>query len=170
MESTIYYIGVDPGSASGAAAVLGMNSLHVIPYTNPSEMCAWLAQWPLNDLRLAAVEAIGPMPFQAVGSGHKLSENYGIWQGIFTALAIPLILAPPKEWQKGMGLPKGSGPKEKKARKKKVVEYVLAKYKDAELHRLLKVQKNWGMADALCIAEYAARADKTLWELEPCSK
>lgn len=143
------YIGVDPG-ASGAIAIIGSDFTSVFDTPDIHTIASALKSLRQvnSDIR-GAIEKVGAMPKQGVSSTFSFGSMYGAVQGVFSALSIPYVLVPPREWQKGI-IPPSLEPKE---RKEKSIEIALSRYPDTE--KWLKLKKHHGRADALHIANYA---------------
>ena len=163
----LYYLGIDPG-VSGAYAILNrvgdVRSLGL--YKERSDLIGFLRQG--IDVR-AALEKVHSMPKQGVSSTFTFGEATGVWRGILEAFSVPFELITPMTWQREI-LDFQITKEEKKEdetkkehdcrternrRKKKeaVTAFVLRRYPD--LYHLLKIKKNQGIADAICLALYA---------------
>ena len=100
-------IGIDPGK-KGAAVVLSSvrKILDVYDYVDPLETANVMAQWKKNfDIGLAVLEQVHSFPGQGVVSSFSFGMNYGVWQGILSAVKIPWQLVTPRTWQKGLVTP-----------------------------------------------------------------
>ena len=109
-------IGIDPGK-KGAAVVLSSTRkiLDVYDYIDPLETSSILAQWKKNfDIGLAVLEQVHSFPGQGVVSSFSFGMNYGVWQGVLSAVKVPWQLVTPRTWQKGLVIPSdGSTAKER---------------------------------------------------------
>ena len=100
-------IGIDPGK-KGAAVVLSSarKILDVYDYVDPLETSNILAQWKKNfDIKLAVLEQVHSFPGQGVVSSFSFGMNYGVWQGVLSAVKVPWQLVTPRTWQKGLVTP-----------------------------------------------------------------
>jgi hypothetical protein len=102
----MYIIGVDPG-ANGAIAVMTLPS-RTVELTSLSKMtrleiASYLSDYCGIPCR-AYIEKVGVMHGQGIVSAGTFMENFGFLQGVLVALGIPMVLTPPKEWQKAVGL------------------------------------------------------------------
>jgi len=98
---------------------------------------------------LVVIEQVSSMPAQGVVSTFRFGEQFGMLQGICSALNIPYILVRPQAWKKKVlgDYPKGD--------KQASVRYVKEKYPDLSLLPTERSKKDSdGMADAVCLAEY----------------
>ena len=89
------------------------------------------------------LESVHAFPTDARSNAFKFGMNFGIWQGILSALNIETILVTPQAWQKGLELPKNK--QERKNRLKEIAT------KESGLKTTLKT------ADAICIAMYGVK-------------
>ena len=109
-------IGIDPGK-KGAAVILSStrNILDVYDYIDPLETSNVMARWKKNfDIGLAVLEQVHSFPGQGVVSSFSFGMNYGVWQGVLSAVKIPWQLVTPRTWQKGLVTPSdGSNAKER---------------------------------------------------------
>lgn len=106
---------------------------------------------------LVAVERVSAMrkgeqgPKQGVSSTFTFGMGYGKVLGVVEVLGLPLVEPMPQAWQK-LVLKGRSGGKEAS------VAYCLSRYPDVSLLPTPKSKKpSHGLADALCLAEYALR-------------
>jgi hypothetical protein len=166
------YLGIDPG-VSGAWIILNQN-LKV-------EKWGLWEQWQdlfdgvgADVVTLAALEDVHSMPGQGVRSVFTFGKNFGHWQGALGVKKIPFILVTPQTWQKVIlssivtrtPPPPGETPAAAKVRcaahkkrlKESVVQFVSARI--PALAHPLGVKKNWGVADAACLAMYALKIDR----------
>jgi len=134
-------LGIDPG-ASGGIAWISEDGTHVraakMPDTN-HDLANILQEYPS---RLAILERVSSRPGQGVSSTFKFGTNFGLIQGVLSALVIPYELVTPTVWQKAMGcLSKGDKNVTKAAAQR--------------LFPSLKITH--ATADALLLAEYGRR-------------
>ena len=104
------------------------------------------------DLRLyAIIEKVHSMPKQGVASSFNFGMGYGMLRGALTALCIPHELITPQQWKKTIlhGY-------DWKGNKEASIWYVQQKYPDVSLLPTERSRKSSdGMADAVCLAEFA---------------
>ena len=142
------YIGVDPGSKSGAYAI--------ITDANIAEVYGWdnngfaLSMKALSGYEcFAVVEKVGAMPKQGVSSTWVFAENYGYIQGVLHAFDIPFQLVPPRVWKKAFSLTSD---------KTKSIEVCQRLFPMVNLKRTeLSRKDDNNLAEAMLIAEYAKR-------------
>jgi len=141
------FIGVDPGSGSGAIAALDRDGNAVFAEEcngPPAEVWNTFAAIVHGHTIVAAgLEKVHSMPKQGVSSTFKFGENFGTWQGIFLGRYIPFQLMTPQTWVKEVLRVSGVG-------NDGSLEYCRRRYPEIDLHR----KKDHGKADALCIAEW----------------
>lgn len=167
-----YFIGVDPGSASGAWAIIeaelgivdvGLFEPPLSHFTNVIK--AFQSYGSLQ----ACIELVHSMPKQGVASSFSFGKSAGYWEGMFDALQIPYMFATPQAWQKAVvdtipanaPLVKGEDIDAKmrrlaanrKQRKSAIVSYAIRQWPITA--PTLSLAKNSGIADALCLAKYA---------------
>jgi hypothetical protein len=153
---TKFFLGIDPG-ATGAAAFVDGYGKYVIIIDYPgsaSELGSTmhdLITSPVDireDIALAVIEKVNPMPKQGISSTGKFMKNAGIWEGVVAALKIPIQLITPQRWRKILD---SSVPR--KPTKEDLRAYAIRKWPLAapELTRV----KDHNRAEALIIAEYA---------------
>lgn len=144
------FLGIDPG-ASGAIALID-NSGDVLVEVWPGDPVAaadLLRGWRTSyDIQHACLERVASRPGQGVSSVFSFGTNFGCWQGILAALAIPYSLPTPQAWQKGLIVP-SDGP-DTKARSLAVARRL---FPTVDLHR----KGDHGKSDALLLALYAKR-------------
>ena len=104
---------------------------------------------------LVAIEKVHSMPRQGLASTFKFGKGYGQILGVLSTLEIPYVLVTPQQWKKIIlnGYPKGD--------KTASIQYCKAKYPNVSLTKSSRATKdNDGIADAICIMEYAIIQDK----------
>jgi len=147
---TTAFLGIDPGK-SGAVALLGPDNLALVepwpgdPVAAADLLRSWHAQ---NQITMAALERVSSRPGQGVASVFSFGSNYGQWQGILAALAIPFTMPTPQAWQRGLIVP-SDGP-DPKARSLAVARRL---FPTVDLHR----KCDHGKADALLLALHARK-------------
>tara|TARA_R110002012_G_scaffold296203_1_gene493401 strand:+ start:117 stop:566 length:450 start_codon:yes stop_codon:yes gene_type:complete len=141
------YLAIDPGVKGGVAVLDGtVMSAYKCPPT-VKEMADLLYEKTSRDT-IAIIEAVHSFPGQGVASTFKFGNNFGQWQGILSAMAIPYIQVSPQKWMK-MYQPL---PKIKGDRKRRLKEIAL------EYHPEIKVTLD--TADAIVMAYYLKETDK----------
>lgn len=147
------WIGVDPGSRTGAYAIINDDSVVVKPwddYTFRADMANTAYERESHgEKMLAVVEKVGAMPKQGLSSTWAFARNVGIIEGILIGLWIPYQLVPPRVWKKEFSLTSD---------KAKSVEVCHRLFPDVSLKRTEKSHKDDNnLAEALLMAEYARR-------------
>jgi crossover junction endodeoxyribonuclease RuvC len=148
------FIGIDPGQ-TGALAVINKNLEihHITDWSSEILIAEALRKIKKNAVGKgiilnAALEYAHAMPDQGVTSMFRFGTNYGIWQGILAAFAIPYVIVTPQKWQKGVI---------KKAETKAPAISAAARlFPSAELWGPRGGKKD-GRADALLIAYWCRR-------------
>jgi hypothetical protein len=156
------FIGIDPGF-DGAVALMsqGPDDVRVSLFDTPTlevwggakrkrhyhivEMVKILKE--NMPIQIAALEDVHSMPKQGVASSFVFGRGLGIWEGILTALGIPIQMVSPQRWKKLMLA--GCG-KEKDASRLRASQL----FPQAEL----SLKKHHGRAEALLMAEYIRQA------------
>lgn len=95
----------------------------------------------------AIIEKVGSRPQQGVATTFTFGEAYGAAYGAVTAMGVPIERVTPQTWKRALGLI-GT---DKKA------SIILARRKYKKLHNRLARAKDDGRAEALLLAEYAAK-------------
>ena len=142
------YIGVDPGKKGGVAVIDG----------DGVEVYAWDDQTFVNVMAatmnkgkcIAAVEKVGAMPGQGVSSMFSFGQSFGFILGVLTAFGIGYQLVPPTLWKREFGL--------LHTEKQASVDVAKRLFPSVSLLPTERCRKESdGMADALCLCEYARR-------------
>ena len=142
------YIGVDPGKKGGVAIIDG----------DGAEVYAWDDQTFVNVMAatmnkgkcIAAVEKVGAMPGQGVTSMFSFGQSFGFILGVLTAFGIGYQLVPPTLWKREFGL--------LHTEKQASVDVAKRLFPGVSLLPTERCRKESdGMADALCLCEYARR-------------
>lgn len=143
------YIGVDPGSKSGAYAVINDRLYTVQPWDDTQFIKDMRLVAGSGDKAVALVEKVGAMPKQGVRSTWNFGKNAGYIEGALHALSIPFQLVPPGIWKKEFSL---------NSDKAKSIGVCHRLFPDVILKRTDKsrVDDN-NLAEALLMAEYARR-------------
>jgi crossover junction endodeoxyribonuclease RuvC len=148
--------GVDPGSATGAIAIVNIDRnvilrlddlpTHKIALSSgrlrtefdPHGLCAMLRAVPPDH---AVVEAVHALPRQGISSAWQFAHACGAVYGVLAALAVPVSFVTPQRWQQHHRI--GKGPDD-------AVRKALQLY--PALHAQLSRKKDHHRADALLIA------------------
>jgi len=147
------FIGIDPGQTGAAVLYDGEKIIDCADYSDPVEMSETLLEWQdMAIIHLAILEKVASMPKQGVSSVFKFGTNFGIWQGILSALRIRHELVTPQAWQKGI-ITKTDGA-DSKARSLCVARRLFPN----SLYFKRKMDHN--RADAALMAVFASRRDK----------
>jgi len=99
-------IGVDPGSSSGAVAMVKDGKVEIFRFKNASEEeiaghFEYLRRYMLQGYTVRAViERVHSMPDQGVSSSFKFGMNYGFLRACLISQRIPFSDSTPKNWQK----------------------------------------------------------------------
>jgi len=158
----IYFIGIDPGSVSGAFALIIDSNIRLVKTERfkdrtEKEMCEILRAWKKSantdgaDIK-AIIENVHLFPGQGISSGGKFMRNKGIIEGWLMALNIPYERVSPQRWVKSYGMKKDNARGETQSQWKKRL-----RQRAQELfpnHKI--VAEN---ADALLIANYLTNLD-----------
>lgn len=159
-------VGVDPG-LSGGFALLTLDARDAFAFPLPvvqagkrreldvaalaDALRGFLLAW---DVRLAAVEKVHAMPKQGVSSTFSFGLCYGAIRGVLGTLGIPVELPTPQHWQKTVLAGMGACPDTKTAS----VAYCTRRFPGVSLKASPRCRvAHDGMADALCISEFARR-------------
>ena len=140
--------GIDPGK-TGAIAIIAekMEILNVHDWESPRAASDFLDIWKRGDISFAILEKVHSFPGQGVKSVWSFAENFGVWEGILSAMEIPFQLIPPRQWMKGQITPS---------------DHIKVKKRGLTVCRRLYPKSNWfrlerhdGRADAVLMARYA---------------
>jgi crossover junction endodeoxyribonuclease RuvC len=164
-----YFIGIDPG-LQGAIALIyedgrfadiadtptlivkkGKGKKHFYNISEAVKLLRAFSTCILNMNCHAVIENVHAMPKQGVTSMFSMGVGFGMWQGILTALEIPVTYIEPRNWKKIVGITTGAD---------KSQSCVIAGrlFPTANLLRSARSKKpSDGRADALLIAEAVRR-------------
>ena len=138
-----FFLGIDPGQSGGWAVIDEKGSLLICGLFTENQF----HESGYHDIiALACLEKVHSMPGQGVVSMFKFGTNFGWWQGVMDALAIPYELITPQRWMKAVLDSGDRSPEHRMA-------FARRRWPTAPLTR----KKDSGVADALCLAEYARR-------------
>lgn len=159
-----YYLGIDPGCSGAYAVVSSSKQVKVAsPYPgSPGLLLSELRSW---NIRAAVIEHVHSFPGAGVVGTFKFGENYGIWQGIVSALNIPYTLITPMKWQsKILDSVKVSKPpnnetdlkawKRKESEWKRIRKTISVNFVNRKFPGLNLKKSRHNEADAICIALY----------------
>lgn len=158
MSSNLRILAIDPGASGGLVEIIPGQLIDAVAYAMPDDhdLVAFLRNSKeaseMEGHRLVAyIEQVGgfiagnPAPGSAM---FNFGRGYGFILGILAALQVETHLVRPQAWQAGISGLKGQ---EKALRKRALKEHA------ARLFPKLTVTLK--TADALCIADYARRAE-----------
>tara|TARA_X000001382_G_C3159869_1_gene175843 strand:- start:542 stop:994 length:453 start_codon:yes stop_codon:yes gene_type:complete len=139
-------IGIDPGKGGGVAIVyFGKKTKKWVAHKCPKtikEMVVLLKMFKhASPNTKCFIESVHAFPTDGRSSAFKFGMNYGIWQGILSAVGIETEFVTPQKWQKHFG----DLPKNKQDRKNKLKEIASKKS---------KLKATLSTADAILIAVY----------------
>lgn len=154
-------LGIDVG-LDGALACLALDgrALAAIPMPvigKPRAVCAltlsrWIAGWIADGprLQLAVVERVHSFPGQGVKGVFSFGMSFGIVLGVLHTFRIPLELVTPRRWKSEV---LAGTAKDKPA----ALAYAARRFPSVALVPPGKRTPHDGLADALCLAEFARR-------------
>ena len=149
------YVGIDPGKKGAAALLTEPGGYFIYDWVSEISSVRILKQWKQKYDFSAILERIFPIHRPATANSKsnyqgssKLSENYGVWIGILTALEIEFEIIAPRTWQASM-LMRHAG-RNTKERAFNTIREILPGCKP---HIKYKT-KHDGRADALLLALY----------------
>lgn len=147
------YIGIDPGSRSGAIAIIsecatrGHHTVTVFPFDEKRMVDELDGLIP--EKCKCVVERVWSFPKEGVSGAFKFGTNYGYILGVLTALKIPFETITPSKWKKEF---------QANSDKNKSVAIAQRLFPNVNLKKSQQAKKsNDGMAEALLMAEYARR-------------
>lgn len=103
-------MGIDPGSVSGAWAVLNTEDTELVMagdvpslerQISPQMFVSIVKRWNPD---LVVIEKVGPMPKQGLSSTFNFGVGYGILQGVFGSHGFSMEYVAPGAWKKKVGL------------------------------------------------------------------
>lgn len=142
------YIGVDPGKKGGVAIIDG-DGVKVYAWDDQAFVNVMAATMNKGKC-VAAVEKVGAMPGQGVTSMFSFGQSFGFILGVLTAFGIGYQLVPPTLWKREFGL--------LHTEKQASVDVAKRLFPGVSLLPTERCRKESdGMADALCLCEYARR-------------
>ena len=112
-------IGVDPGSSSGAIAIIKDGVLHIHGIKGKTEaqindvFYGVLLDQDMQTKTFAVIERVSAMPRQGVSSTFKFGMNFGYLRGCLVANRIPFRDFIPRVWQKHYSMTKKNNEVEK---------------------------------------------------------
>jgi hypothetical protein len=119
------YIGIDPGWAKGAIAVIdergAVRDLMAVSKHSWHDLASALAAWSAHGA-VAAIERVSAMPGQGVSSTFKFGRGYGIAEGLLIGLGIQYEEVLPTAWQAGLGIDRGLKGQDRKRALKAVAQ------------------------------------------------
>lgn len=162
------YVGIDPGLHGAVAAVDRFSAFRGVwdapttivkrgkksrtVYEAPLMVHILRSLQEKYEVQLVGMERVNAMPGQGVTSMFSMGHGFGLWEGIISALGLPLELTVPQVWKKKM-LAGGKGDD-------KQASIVRAMQLFPAAAPLLARKKDDGRAEALLIAEFFRRRMK----------
>lgn len=146
-------LGVDPGGASGAIALITENGMHAEWYPMPMAgkdidtygLACLIAGFEAD---VAFVEKVHAMPGNGAVAMFSFGRSYGTILGVLGALGLKVELVTPQAWKKVI---LAGGKKDKDA----AIAYCSRAFPKVSLLTTPRCKKpNNNAADALCIAQY----------------
>jgi crossover junction endodeoxyribonuclease RuvC len=151
MRRGMIVVGIDPG-LRGGVCVLGPDPLAVpMPVTGGQIDGRELAVL-LSGASMVAIEHAQAMPRQGVASTFRYGTGFGILLGVCEAIGVPYRLVRPQAWQ---SVVIGAGKGDTKARS---IAHVHRTYPWVDLTPGKTRVAHDGIADAVCIAEWAKKS------------
>lgn len=148
------YIGIDPGSKSGAYAIIDDAGAYVFPwddrmFVDSMKVVTMVQEGGKPAKAVACVEKVNAMPKQGLSSTWVFAQNFGYIQGVLSTLGIKFQLVPPRVWKKEYSLTSD---------KAKSIEVCHKLFPEVSLKRTDRSRKDDNnLAEALLMAEYARR-------------
>lgn len=168
-KTSVEVVGIDPGLDGGIARMtLDRGVVDAIPMPITKTKKGKKTKRDLDATRIAnylstnraviymcVLEQVHAMPKQGVTSMFSFGMGYGTLIGILAALKIPVTFVPPTTWKKVILV---GTDRDKKA----AIEYCKVRYAPSHYPGLALIPKGCrtyhdGIADALCLAEYARK-------------
>ena len=112
-------IGVDPGSSSGAIAIIRDGNLQIHGMSRQTEQQIDRIFWEvlldkgIQTQIFCVIEKVSSMPGQGSSSGFKFGMNYGFLRGCIVSNRIPFRDMIPRVWQKEFSMSKKKNEVEK---------------------------------------------------------
>ena len=163
-------IGIDPGSSSGAIAIMHDNSLIISDMKKTEHQISGfifdqvLLRKQYGEDVFACIERVSAAPGQGVVSTFKFGTNYGFLRGLIVAHNVPFRDVLPKEWQKHYSMARKSSTTEVKG-KKKTIREPKKEWKTRLLNVAQKLYPKENIplyaADAVLLAHYAKQIIKS---------
>jgi len=150
------FIGIDPGSSSGAIAMIAEDGTIEIYPLEKEILKQCCRDWAFDDC-IVCLEKVGVMPGQGIVSMGSFMKSVGYICGVLEANGIPYQEVIPRVWKNifGCNLGKGATAKEKK---QKDIEVCRKLYPGISLRKTERCKTDWpDAADALLMATYAKR-------------
>jgi crossover junction endodeoxyribonuclease RuvC len=150
------FIGIDPGLKGGLAYITNQ-TIKAMPMPiagNELDTKTIIHFLTEEEFPVVCIEAVHSMPGQGVSSTFKFGFGTGMLHGIVRALGLPLITVAPQTWKKAIlaGTDKS---------KEAAIDYCMRKYPTLNLYPTERSKKmSDGMAEAVCIAEYAKKINQ----------
>ena len=146
------FMGIDPGKSGGIGMIVaGHGSGDVMPIVS-DEIDATEVARILTDVSpdMVAIERAQAMPKQGVVGMFRYGVGFGKILGVLEALKVPHVIVRPQQWKKVV---LEGTQKDKDA----AISFVKKAYPMVDLTPGAKRKPHDGIADAVCLAEYARR-------------
>jgi crossover junction endodeoxyribonuclease RuvC len=155
-------LGIDPGLDGAIAAlnpageVVAARPMPVLAGRRREIDAGWIVGWLYRieetegGFALAVVEKVHAMPKQGVSSSFAFGLGYGQVLGVLAALKVPVVLVTPQQWK---GAILAGTAKDKAA----AIAYCRRRWPEVSLVPDRCRTPHDGLADALCLAEFARR-------------
>jgi hypothetical protein len=156
VSASCVVIGVDPGMTGAivklapGGVILGALRMPIVSGKKKAlDMIAIRDSFLADDDGVLAIEDVHSMPGQGVSSMFKFGRGFGLLEGIAVGLGLRVVKVRPQAWQKVMleGMPRGEH----------VKQSAVLRAKELFPDLPIRFKADWGMADAVLIAEYARR-------------
>jgi len=109
MESTMLFIGIDPGKTGGIAVIDYESVIVAVLHSEKATERDMFAFFDDLDERFgtvprrAVIEQVASSPQMGVVSAFAFGQSFGFLRGLLTGTETPFELARPQKWQKAMG-------------------------------------------------------------------
>lgn len=148
-------LGVDPGLKGGWAVITadrkGSRAYPMPVAGGRMDLSKLSHDWRDCSISVACVEKVGAMPGQGVTSMFTFGMGFGAILGVLAALNVRVELVTPQAWKKAV---LAGTAKDKDA----AIAYCRRAFPDINLVPVGCRVPHDGCADAICLAEYGARA------------
>lgn len=108
-------IGIDPGK-TGAIALIDSYGVLIDSYDMPMlgnlvspHGVASLEMWATSEFGTVIIEDVHAMPKNGAIGSFSLGRSKGVVEGVFAALARPIVYVSPQKWKKALGVTSDKG-------------------------------------------------------------